>query len=600
MAMIYEIWNPTLEVKRAVKLLRPDHTEDSAQRFETEMKISAKLHHPNIVEIYAVGKWNDLPYIEMEEIDGSTVEGVIKECGSLPVDVCTSIAIMVGRALNYAHNQKYVIYGKEYHGVIHRDLKPSNIMVTRKGIVKLMDFGIAKPTTASLVTCGNVVVGTLQYLSPEQLEGKEIDVRADIYSLATVMYEMLTGERAFPQTQLAKLVPNKIESRYVPLEEFDIKVPRALRLLIQQCLHQEKGKRIQNALEFLRALGRVHKRITDDSPEQVLARFMWGSRRERVQVGMRRRSKVLPIMVGTGIAIVLSGLLPFLAPHLGRYLAKRREAAASRIRVAESPRAATAPPETGTVTAERPSRSADEAPEKPGAPRHVSTAREAESPRQGGGDREAAGSPRALQDPGNRNADAPSAEPKPPSKPRPTGKPSVLERLRARYRTRDIMAIFTAEVEAGSYRDALAVFKHLPEQQARGDKAVIYRLRALRGSGDREGARKLLMNTEVKDGELYLAKAELSFHGGDLDEAQALLEKAGSSPVKYVAQQAFRPRLLYSQAMCASARFDRQPGPETKKAAMAAWYKLKSLLRTSPEHRYYKKADAEIRRISRQ
>ncbi|MBD3314497.1 MAG: protein kinase, partial [Chitinivibrionales bacterium] len=322
MAMIYEIWNPTLEVKRAVKLLRPDHTEDSAQRFETEMKISAKLHHPNIVEIYAVGKWRDLPYIEMEEIDGATVEKLIAESGCLPVEVCTSIAIMVGRALNYAHNQKCVIYGREYHGVIHRDLKPSNVMVTRQGVVKLMDFGIAKPTTASLVTCGNVVVGTLQYLSPEQLEGKDIDVRADIYSLAVVLYEMLTGKKAFPQDQLAMLVPNKLGSRYVPLDDYCIKIPRALRQLIHQCLHHAKEKRVANALDFLRVLGRIHKDITDNSPEQVLARYMVKPRRSRVRVEMRIRRRIMPAaaIVIVGVVVIASSIVPFLVPTFGSYL----------------------------------------------------------------------------------------------------------------------------------------------------------------------------------------------------------------------------------------------------------------------------------------
>ena len=128
MAIIYEIWNPELEVTRAVKLLHPDHSADSEERFYTEMKITAKLHHPNIVEIYSVGKWNNLPYIEMERIDGCTLEKFIADRGALPLEVSTAIAIMVGRALNYAHNQHYVIFGTEYQGIIHRDLKPKNIM----------------------------------------------------------------------------------------------------------------------------------------------------------------------------------------------------------------------------------------------------------------------------------------------------------------------------------------------------------------------------------------------------------------------------------------------------------------------------------------
>jgi serine/threonine protein kinase len=114
MANVYEIWNSKLELNRAVKLLHPNCTEETIQRFDTEIKITAKLHHPNIIEIHAVGCWNDLPYIEMERIDGKTIEALISERGAFPPEVCTAIGVMIGRALRYAHNQEYVIYGKTY------------------------------------------------------------------------------------------------------------------------------------------------------------------------------------------------------------------------------------------------------------------------------------------------------------------------------------------------------------------------------------------------------------------------------------------------------------------------------------------------------
>ena len=183
-----------------------------------------------------------LPYIEMELIDGITLEKLIAESGSLPPEVCTSIGIMVGRALNYAHNQSYILYGKRYQGVIHRDLKPGNIMVAKDGIAKLMDFGIAKPMTASIHTIEGMVMGTMQYLAPEQLDGKEVDVRADLYSLGTVLYEMLTGVRAFPEQKLGKLVTDKLSNNYTPLTEFSSQVP-AIACRPHSPLHQvRKGK----------------------------------------------------------------------------------------------------------------------------------------------------------------------------------------------------------------------------------------------------------------------------------------------------------------------------------------------------------------------
>jgi serine/threonine protein kinase len=104
MSNVYEIWNSHLEMKRAVKLLHPNYSQESKQRFETEIKITAKLDHPNIVEIHAVGEWNGLPFIEMEKIEGVTLEKLVSDRGGLPFDVCTSIGIMMSRALRYAHN----------------------------------------------------------------------------------------------------------------------------------------------------------------------------------------------------------------------------------------------------------------------------------------------------------------------------------------------------------------------------------------------------------------------------------------------------------------------------------------------------------------
>ncbi|HEX7509984.1 MAG TPA: serine/threonine-protein kinase, partial [Chitinivibrionales bacterium] len=199
MARVYKIWNEKLEVFRAVKILIPTQQGDLRNRFETEAKITAKLHHPNIVEIYNVGDWQNLPYLEMELIDGKSLEAIIHATGKLPPQVCSAISIFVIRALAYAHGQEFLIYGKTYQGIIHRDLKPANIMISSQGALKLMDFGIARPTEASLHTVEGNIVGTMQYLSPEQLDGIDVDHRADLYAFGAILYEMLTGTKTFPQ-----------------------------------------------------------------------------------------------------------------------------------------------------------------------------------------------------------------------------------------------------------------------------------------------------------------------------------------------------------------------------------------------------------------
>ncbi len=210
MADVYLIWNPRLEVYRAVKVLKPDQASAFAERFETEIRIFSKLDHPNIVHCYGVGEWHSLPYVEMEFINGASLEDIIRKNKSMSPEQAAIIGILICRALHYAHRHSMTIYGKIYKGIVHRDLKPANILVSRSGRIKLTDFGIARPVSVSLHTsdAGNIV-GTLPYLSPEQLDGKDIDALTDIYALGITMYELLTGKRAFPQKQVSALMKAK-------------------------------------------------------------------------------------------------------------------------------------------------------------------------------------------------------------------------------------------------------------------------------------------------------------------------------------------------------------------------------------------------------
>jgi hypothetical protein len=160
------------------------------------------------------------------------------------------------------------------------------------------------------------------------------------------------------------------------------------------------------------------------------------------------------------------------------------------------------------------------------------------------------------------------------------------------------MTIFTGEVENGHFKNALSVYKSLSNDDADTKKAKIYRLRALKGIGDKAGASRLL-SQDIYDGEFYLEKALDYFDQHDLAKTQDLLKKASISPCGFLDAKVFRQTLLYSIALCASAVYDEQSSEETKKKAMEAWYDVKSLFRTAPEHNYFKKADTEIRRISK-
>lgn len=245
MADVYLVWNPRLEVYRAVKVIKPSQPENLLARFETEIRILSKLQHPNIVQFYNVGEWHSLPYIEMEYVPGAAFDDVQNKCPILSPQETAAVGILVCRALEYAHRKSATIYGTTYKGVIHRDLKPANIMLSKSGRVKLTDFGIARPQEVSIHTLDTgAVVGTLPYLAPEQLTGGTTTARVDIYALGLTLYEFLTGERAFPQTMLPELLSAKSSGQFKPLPAA---VPAALSAAVVKAMSVQSADRYESA-----------------------------------------------------------------------------------------------------------------------------------------------------------------------------------------------------------------------------------------------------------------------------------------------------------------------------------------------------------------
>jgi serine/threonine protein kinase len=270
MATIYKVWNERLEVFRAVKLLSLGAL---CGRFETEAKLTAKLRHPNIVEIYNVGEWNGTPYMEMEFIDGENMQQVLGRYGRFPDTVCVAAALCMADALAYAHGLTFSIGDKSYNGIIHRDLKPANIMFSKYGGIKLTDFGIARPTQASLHTTEGNIVGTLHYLSPEQMEGRAVDQRSDIYSFGTILYEMATGSKTFPQESITALMKQRTENKFKKLSEYDFPVNSALANIMTRCLEVNPKDRYQDVQSLIADLQKAYTPQTDIPPQAVLADF---------------------------------------------------------------------------------------------------------------------------------------------------------------------------------------------------------------------------------------------------------------------------------------------------------------------------------------
>ncbi len=554
MATVYEIWNNQLEVNRAVKLLHPNHTEDTRQRFQTEIKITAKLHHPNIIEIHAVGQWNSLPYIEMERIDGFTLEKIINDRGALPVEVCSSIGVMIGRALRYAHNQEYVIYGKNYHGVIHRDLKPSNVMLGRNGLVKLMDFGIARPTDASIHTTDGAILGTMQYLSPEQLEGVEPDVRTDIYSLGTLLYELITGVKVFPEQNVSKLMISKVKNNFTSIGLFETKIPLRLGKLVHNCLVHDREKRIQNASEFLSKIIAIHKSITPLSPEEILISFMREMvPKERRVLKVRKRASLSLTAAIVAVAICSFFLVSFMAE---RFLSKTiktesvpldsaftHSAAVRMSNISDSVKKTSADSSFHTVSL-------------------------------------AAGKKHAVISQKDTAA-----------KPIDNAMREVADRA-------DLIETFFNLVQSKKYSQALELFPKLPSVMI-NDKVTIYRIRALSAVRDKKELKNVLFSRLISDGEVYLEKAKYYIENTDYDKALQEIESCTKSSASYMEANTLRLERLYYTALCKSRQFDLVPSQETRNAALDSWFEIKSELQIAKDHKYFKAADSEMQRITK-
>jgi Tol biopolymer transport system component len=265
MGEVYRARDTRLNRIVAIKIL-PKHLADSPgsrDRFEREARMIASLNHPNICTVHDVGHHNDTDYLVMEFLEGETLASRLIK-GRLPLEQTLQYAIEVADALDKAHRK----------GVTHRDLKPGNIMLTKSG-AKLLDFGLAKlkqsassaeaplsqlPTGKDSITAQGTIVGTLQYMAPEQLEGKETDPRSDIFSLGTVIYEMLTGKKAFEGESAASTIAKILEANPPPISSLQPMTPPALDRVVKRCLAKDPDERLQSAhdlkleLKWLREL----------------------------------------------------------------------------------------------------------------------------------------------------------------------------------------------------------------------------------------------------------------------------------------------------------------------------------------------------------
>ena len=315
-ARIYKVKNEVLEVFRVVKLLKPSSNFDN-ERFVTEARISANLNHPNIIQCYRFDKYEDtIPYIEMEYVDGINLHQLISENGRLPVPVVVSIVHYICKALYALHTCSYTLYDVKRSGIVHRDIKPSNIVISLEGNVKLADFGIAKPRDLSIHTSEVEVVGSIYYLSPEQLRKEVLDFKTDIYSLGCVSYEMVTAAKAFDQTNIPDIAQAKIKNFYS--RKLLDNCPKKLKHIITKCIKADRQERFEKVENISAEIELLLKDYSVQNPQEVIKNFIKEPKKFiSPHLKLKKRSKLprvgtLALIIAIVFAIGLFGTISFL------------------------------------------------------------------------------------------------------------------------------------------------------------------------------------------------------------------------------------------------------------------------------------------------
>ena len=293
MGEVYRARDPRLRRDVAIKLLPPSFSSspDRLQRFEQEAHAAAALNHPNILAVYDIGRQDNSPYIVSELLQGETLREQLQS-GALSQRKAIDYATQVAHGLAAAHDK----------GIIHRDLKPENIFITQDGRAKILDFGLAKlkqpesgdatQTLTGVMSEAGTVLGTVGYMSPEQVRAKPVDARSDLFSFGVILYEMLSGKRAFQAESAPETMSAIVKEDPPDLSETNRNISPALERIIRHCLEKNPVARFQSAHDLafnLEALSGTSKSVSGvDLP----------------MVEERKRGRVLPTL-GAALGIIL-------------------------------------------------------------------------------------------------------------------------------------------------------------------------------------------------------------------------------------------------------------------------------------------------------
>ncbi len=264
MGTVYKAVDPIIDRTVAIKTinlnLSKQELEEYEARFQQEIKAAGRLNHPNIVTIYDVGKTEQVAYMAMEFLEGQELKDTIASGKVLPTEQVVDIIAQVADGLWFAHQQ----------GIVHRDVKPSNIMVLKGGIAKITDFGIARLPNSAVKTMTGLILGSPRYMSPEQVIGKSLDTRTDIFSLGVVLYEALTGMAPFDGDNVNAIMYATVNSTPPPPSTHNRNIPAMLDLIVAKAMAKSLDDRYQTVKEFADDLREVRRQLDAARPSVAL------------------------------------------------------------------------------------------------------------------------------------------------------------------------------------------------------------------------------------------------------------------------------------------------------------------------------------------
>ena len=293
MGVVYKAKDPTIGRTVALKTMRIDvhglETAEMVRRFQNEARAAGVLSHPNIVTIYDAGEQDGIFYIAMEFIEGTTLHELIAEYRMLPAEEVVQYSRQICRGLDYAHS----------HGIVHRDVKPANIMITANGTVKIMDFGIAK-AGGSMTSTGQVL-GTPNYMSPEQVEGRPLDGRSDLFSFGVILYEMLTGEKPFVGQNVTTIIYKIVNETPIAPRDLDVTVHPGLSAIVTRALAKSPDDRYQSGAELVYDLENYKTAGAPMHATSVIPAYVEG--RNGHGTAVAEKTLVLPVNLVSGTAL---------------------------------------------------------------------------------------------------------------------------------------------------------------------------------------------------------------------------------------------------------------------------------------------------------